>query len=230
MASSIDSNEKSPEEYCVAEDQTRRPSGLRDRRGMGDAVVTSTGLFSTKATRGATFEHDDTSERFYKPIDSFEGIHRWDPDFEWEPKEEKRVVRRINWRICLWVCVMFFALQLDRGNISQALSDDMLEDLDLSTNDYNTGQSIFYVCFLFAELPSQLISKKVGPDNWIPIQMVSWSLVASFQALLSGKSSFWTCRALLGLIEGELNQFFQWRILCQSITNKTCCMTRRFHS
>jgi hypothetical protein len=72
----------------------------------------------------------------------------------------------------------------------------------MNTNDFNYGQTVFYLCFLAAELPSQLISKKLGPDNWIPIQMVSWSLVASLQAFLSGRSSFLACRALLGLIEG----------------------------
>ena len=47
-----------------------------------------------------------------------------------------------------------------------------------------------------------MISKRLGPDRWIPIQMVCWSLVASFQAFLSGRASFWLCRALLGIVEG----------------------------
>ncbi|RAQ68940.1 transporter [Aspergillus flavus] len=146
----------------------------------------------------------DTTEdpRFYKPIDDYEGIHRWDPDFEWGEQEEKKLIRKIDLRVCTFACVTFFALQLDRGNIVQAMSDNMLGDLGMNTNDYNTGQTIFYLVFLFAELPSQLISKKIGPDRWIPIQMLCWSLIAAFQAFLSGKKSYYVCRALLGLFEG----------------------------
>lgn len=162
---------------------------------------------------------DSTEDpRYYKPIPTYEGYHRWDPYFEWKEEEEKRIVRKvcvrqccklkltgqIDLRVCTFACVTFFALQLDRGNIVQALSDNMLDDLGMITNDYNTGQTIFLVCFLFAEMPSQLISKWIGPDRWIPIQMVSWSLVAAFQAFVQNKGGYFACRALLGLIEGGL--------------------------
>ena len=192
-----------------------------DITGSGSNSEVGVDKSKARAKDGSAFVTTGLSSDHYRPIETYEGIHRYDPDFVWEKTEEKRLVRKvcmrpaaqlqliplakspqIDKRICTWVCLMFFALQLDRGNISQALSDNMLDDLSMDTNDYNYGQTIFYLCFLFAELPSQLISKKIGPDNWIPIQMVSWSLVASLQAFLSGRSSFFACRALLGLIEG----------------------------
>lgn len=111
---------------------------------------------------------------------------------------------QIDLRVCTFACITFFALQLDRGNVVQAMSDNMLGDLGMDTNDYNTGQTIFFVVFLFAELPSQLISKWLGPDRWIPIQMFCWSLIAAMQAFLKNKASYFACRALLGLFEGGL--------------------------
>ena len=53
-----------------------------------------------------------------------------------------------------------------------------------------TRKYYFYVCFLVTELPSQLISKALGPDIFIPIQMCAWSIVAMCQAALKGKTSF----------------------------------------
>jgi MFS family permease len=83
-----------------------------------------------------------------------------------------------------------------------AISDDLLTELGMDTNDFNTGQTIFLLSFLAAELPSGLISKKIGPDRWIPFIITAWSLVSAAQAGLTNRSGYFACRCLLGLLMG----------------------------
>ncbi|KAL9114464.1 MAG: hypothetical protein Q9227_001545 [Pyrenula ochraceoflavens] len=120
-----------------------------------DADNASTGQADAFLSNGC-MEH-------YTPIDAYEGRHRYDPEFKWTSEEEQKL--------------------LDRANIVQALSDNLLDDLNMNTNDYNTGQTIFLLSFLCAELPSQLIGKELPRRLsyfWVSYQTTS--IIGAFLA------------------------------------------------
>jgi hypothetical protein len=84
-----------------------------------------------------------------------------------------------------------------RSNLANATADTFLKDLHLKQADYNIGNTIFRCAFLAAELPSQLISKRLGPDIWIPIQIVIFGTISASQFWLNGRGSFFATRCLM---------------------------------
>ena len=139
---------------------------------------------------------------------------------EYDIKVEQALIRRLNWKIVAWGWIAYLCLNADTSSLVQAQADKFLKDLHMNTNgvipltmfaidsalirylDYNFGNTVYRIGFLCAEIPSQLMSKKIGPDRWITILMISWSIVSLSQFWLAGRSSFLACRAIIGLLQG----------------------------
>ncbi|KAI0404530.1 major facilitator superfamily transporter [Xylaria palmicola] len=155
------------------------------------------------ATQPSIWDSENIDE--YKALyihPQWENYSAFDPSFRWTYREENAVRHKVDWKIMVWVCVMFAALNIDRNNISNAVSDNMLDDLGLNHRDFNLGQTLSKVGFLLAELPSQLISKRIGPDLWIPIQICIFSFISGAQFFLQGRASFLATRFLVAVFQG----------------------------
>ncbi|KAH7134912.1 alternative sulfate transporter [Dendryphion nanum] len=95
----------------------------------------------------------------------------------------------------------FFCLQLDRGNIANAITDRFMEDIKITQNQFNVGQQMLSLGIVLTEIPSNMILYRVGPGKWLTLQLFLFGTVSTFQAFQTNYASFIATRFLLGITE-----------------------------
>ena len=113
---------------------------------------------------------------------------------------EAQVIRKVTLRIMPIVMLLYFMSFLDRVNAGFAALS-MNKAIGLTPAMFGIGGSLFSVGYFLFQVPSNLVLVKVGARVWIARVMIAWGLVSAAFAFVSGPTSFYSLRFLLGIAE-----------------------------
>lgn len=80
---------------------------------------------------------------------------------DWSEEEESKAKRKLDFIIMPLLFLGFFCLQLDRGNISNAITDNMMKEIKITQNQFNVGQQMLSLGIVLTEIPSNMILYRV---------------------------------------------------------------------
>lgn len=98
-----------------------------------------------------------------------------------DPALEKKLLRKLDFRVIPILWFLFLVSFFDRSNIGNAKIAGMTQALKMKGNDYNVAVTVFTVAYVVFGVPANLLVKKFGPKI-LAIFMFCWG---EFNAALS---------------------------------------------
>lgn len=96
--------------------------------------------------------------------------------------------------------MMYVVSFLDRANIGFA--KQALESAEgINEGAYALAAGLFFLSYSSFGFPSNLILHRIGAKVWISVLMVGWGLLSMATMFVSGPTSFYVLRLLLGVLE-----------------------------
>ncbi|KAL6248637.1 hypothetical protein RBB50_004892 [Rhinocladiella similis] len=126
---------------------------------------------------------------------------------DWDEAEEAALVRKIDLRVLLPCCIVYFLAYLDRANmgfvnIMQAgTSHSFEESLHLKGTDFNWAVSITYFMVTVLLMPSNLIMKRFGAKKYFPVIMILFGTIVMTMAAVHNLDGLLAARFFLGVPE-----------------------------
>jgi sugar phosphate permease len=116
------------------------------------------------------------------------------------PTIERETIKRVVWRLMPLLVLGYFVAYIDRVNVGFAALT-MNKAMGFSSAVYGFGAGVFFIGYVIAEIPSNLILDKVGARVWIARILFTWGIISGLTAFIWNDWSFYTIRFLLGLAE-----------------------------
>src|SRR5712671_702810 len=113
---------------------------------------------------------------------------------------QESALKKATWRLVPILTFGYLFSYLDRTCIGFA-GLTMKQDLGLTNTQFGAAAAWFFASYMLCEVPSNMALYRFGARRWIARIMISWGLFSAAMALVSGPTSLYSMRFLLGIAE-----------------------------
>jgi ACS family 4-hydroxyphenylacetate permease-like MFS transporter len=117
-----------------------------------------------------------------------------------EDSTAESVIRKVSRRLIPFLFLLYVFSYLDRINIGFAALS-MNRDLGLTSTMFGDANTVFYLGYMFFEIPSNLMLARYGARIWIPRIMITWGIASTATMFASTPASLYLIRFLVGVAE-----------------------------
>ncbi|KAJ9616678.1 hypothetical protein H2200_000397 [Cladophialophora chaetospira] len=120
------------------------------------------------------------------------------------PKEQRKIIRRVDARLVLTLGFLYTASLLDRTNLGNAVIAGMGVDLRLISNRYSVITCVFFITYVLFQPLATVVLRKIGPRLFLPTITVFWGLTMFCFGFLRKWTDMLALRFILGTFEAGL--------------------------
>lgn len=133
----------------------------------------------------------------------------YDGPLTWTDDEEKKLRRKIDWRLMPVLCMTYGLQYYDKAMIGQAALFGLTQDLDLSIgNRYSFAAAIFYLGFIAGAYPSSLLAQRFPIERVASVTVTLWGICLLLTITCFNYQSLYAQRFFLGFLESGVSPMF----------------------
>ncbi|KAF7357743.1 putative transporter C11D3.18C [Mycena venus] len=170
---------------------------------MSTGEKTDTGKPSLEK-RSEDAQVDDVKIANSEEFVDFGGESTLPPPPSLSTEEERKLWRKVDFRLMPILSLMYLLSFLDRGNIGNARLDGLQDQLNLTGNKYNIALTMYFIPYCLFECPANLVLKRFRPSKWLPGITVVWGTVMTLMGLVKTYPQLVGVRVCLGVAEAGL--------------------------
>ncbi|KAH8113932.1 MFS general substrate transporter [Phellopilus nigrolimitatus] len=120
------------------------------------------------------------------------------------PQEAKRLRRKIDWHLLPLLFLIYTVQFIDKGTLASSSILGLIQDNSLTTDEFNTLSSAFYIGYLIFEWPQNWAMQRLPVGKWLTFNIFLWCIFLGLHSVCHNFGGLFILRFLLGASEGSM--------------------------